>query len=127
PPASKQNKSSVPEPERRPRNKTDRRPHAGQRSASAGSGAFERVLFHREGQQRDGAGALDGFGKLALMLGAVAGHAAGQNLAAFVGEAANAAHVFVINKLDFIHAEAAHLAAGLTAARTAYSLVATIF
>ena len=40
--------------------------------------------IHREGQQRDGTGALDGLAQLTLMLGAVAAHPAGQDLAALM-------------------------------------------
>ena len=71
--------------------------------------------IHREGQQRDGTGALDGLAQLTLMLGAVAAHPAGQDLAALVGEAAQTVDVLVVDVLDLIHTEAAHLPAGATA------------
>ena len=73
------------------------------------------VSIHREGQQRDGTGALDGLAQLTLMLGAVAAHPAGQDLAALVGEAAQTVDVLVVDVLDLIHTEAAHLPAGATA------------
>ena len=46
-------------------------------------------LLSGVGQQRDGTGALDGLGKLTLMLGAVAAHTAGHDLAALVDVAAH--------------------------------------
>src|SRR5699024_11058426 len=79
------------------------------------------------GQQRDHTGTLDGRGQLTLMLGAGAGHAAGQDLAALAGVLhAQAHHVLVVDVLNFIHAELANLAAGLAAAGAAYPF-ASIF
>ena len=59
--------------------------------------------------------ALDRDRQLALMLGAVAGHAAGQDLAALGHEATQAGEVLVIDVLNLIYAELADLAAGLAA------------
>ena len=62
-------------------------------------------------------GTLDGRGKLALMLGAGAGHAAGQDLAALAGVLhAQAHHVLIVDMLNLVHAELADLAARLAAA-----------
>ena len=63
-------------------------------------------LIHRVGHQGDGTGALDGLAQLTLMLGAIAAHPAGQDLAAFVGEAAQAIDILVIDVFDLIYAEA---------------------
>jgi hypothetical protein len=60
------------------------------------------------------------------MLGAVAAHTAGQNLATLVGEAAQTVDVFVIDEFDLIHAKGAHLPAGL-ATPGAGPFLATIF
>ena len=49
--------------------------------------------IHRVGHQRDGTCALDGLAQLTLMLGTVAAHPAGQDLAALVGEAAQAIEI----------------------------------
>ena len=68
-------------------------------------------LLYRVGQQRDGTGALDGLGQLALMLGAVAGHTAGQDFAALVDVAVQTAGVLIIDIFDLADAEVAHLAA----------------
>jgi len=53
------------------------------------------------------------------MLCASAGHAAGQNLAALAGEAAESCNILIIDVLNLIHAELANLPAGLAATRTA--------
>ena len=58
------------------------------------------------------AGTLDRDGKLTLMLGAVAGHTAGQDLAALGHKAAETGQVLIIDMLDLIYAELADLAAG---------------
>ena len=60
------------------------------------------VLFHRIGHQGDGTCALDGLAQLALMLGTVAAHPAGQDLAALVGEAAQTIDILVIDVFDLI-------------------------
>src|SRR5580700_10185138 len=64
----------------------------------------------RERQQREHARALDRDGKLALMLGAVARGSARHYLAALGDEAAECAHVFVIDLERLVGAEAAYLA-----------------
>jgi len=87
-----------------------------------------RCLLHRKRQQRDRARALDGFRELALVLGAVAGHAAGHYFAALIGEPADTADVFIVDELDLIHTKAAHFAARPTAsARAPCAAIATIF
>ena len=85
-----------------------------------------RALFAHVRHQGDRASALDGGGKLALVLGAGAGHAAGQDLAALAGEAAEPVDILVIDVLDLIHAKFADLPARLAATGTANAL-ATIF
>ena len=85
------------------------------------------ILFHRVGHQRDGTGALDGLAQLTLMLGAVAAHPAGQDLAALVGETAQAVDILVIDVLDLINAEVANLPAGTTSSAGARPSFATIF
>src|ERR1700691_163672 len=65
----------------------------------------------RERQQRKHARALDRDGKLALMLGAIARGSARHYLAALGDEAAERAHVFVIDLERLVGAEAAYLAA----------------
>ena len=56
-------------------------------------------------------GALDGDGQLALMCGAGAGDAAGQNLSALGHIAAEPCDILVVDVLDLIDAETANLAA----------------
>lgn len=51
--------------------------------------------------------ALDRVGKLTLMLGAGAGHPAGQNLGTLAGKAAKPRNVFVIYIVDLIGTESA--------------------
>jgi hypothetical protein len=60
------------------------------------------------------------------MLGAVAGHTAGQDLAAFVDGTAQAVDILIINVFNLAHAEIAHLAAGAFSTGTG-ALFATIF
>ena len=84
-------------------------------------------LLSGVGQQRDGTGALDGLGKLTLMLGAVAAHTTGQDLAALVGEAAQTVYVLVVDLFDLIHTEAAYLPTGPTASAGTRSSFATFF
>jgi hypothetical protein len=83
--------------------------------------ALERQVFvesvDRKRQQGDGTCALDGFGQLTLMLGAIAAHTAGQNLAALIGETAKTVDVFVIDEFDFIHTKGAHFPAGFASPR----------
>src|ERR1700685_1862516 len=64
----------------------------------------------RERQQREHARALDRDRKLALMLGAIARGSARYYLAALGDEAAERAHVFVIDLERLVGAEAAYLA-----------------
>ena len=80
-------------------------------------GASKKVrnLVGHVGQQSDLTGTLDGLGQLALMHGAGAGGSAGQNLGALREETAQLGGILIINVLDFIDTEAAHLTA-LTAA-----------
>ena len=84
-------------------------------------------LLSGVGQQRDGTGALDGLGKLTLMLGAVAAHTAGHDLAALVDVAAHTGvhitELLVVDVFDLIDTERTNLAARLTAARTACSTI----
>ena len=79
------------------------------------------------GQKRDGTGALDGLRQLTLMLGAVAGHTAGHDLAALVDVAAHAGihitELLVIDVLDLVNTERTNLAARLAATRTACSTI----
>ena len=77
-------------------------------------------LVHREGQQRDGTSALDGLAQLTLMLGAVAGHTAGQDLAALVDETTQTVDVLVVDVFDLIHTEGAHLTAGAAQPQVGY-------
>ena len=60
-------------------------------------------------QQGHDPGALDRHGKLPLVLGAGAGHAAGQYFAALRNEAAQAGYIFEIYIRGLIHTEAAGL------------------
>ena len=60
------------------------------------------------------------------MLGAGAGHAAGQDLAALAGELLQLRGVLVIDVLDLIYAKSTNLPARLAATGTANAL-ATIF
>src|SRR5579862_1171409 len=69
----------------------------------------------RERQQREHTRTLDRDRQLALMLGAIARGSAGHYLAALGDEAAERAHVFVIDLERLVGAEAAYLA---TSART---------
>ncbi len=85
------------------------------------------TLLNRVGQQRDGTGALDGLGQLALMLGAVAGYTTGQDLAAFVDVAMQPVRVLVIDVYDLADAEVTHLTARTatsTAVRTGFPFAA---
>jgi hypothetical protein len=72
----------------------------------------------RERQQREHARAFDRDRKLALMLGAVARRSAWHYLAALGDEAAECAHVFVIDFQRFVGTEAAHLAASTRTSTT---------
>ena len=73
----------------------------------------------REGQQRDVAGALDGFAKPALVTGADAGHAAGQDLATLLDELGQNVGALVVDEVhsldtklaDFLLAKILTLAA----------------
>ena len=76
-------------------------------------------------EQSDRAGTLDGDAQLALVLGASAGHAAGQDLATLAGESRKTARIFIIDVRDLIHAETSNLPAGLAATGTAVA-IATI-
>jgi hypothetical protein len=58
-------------------------------------------------QQRDISGALDCFGKHALMNGAVAGNTPGQNLAAFRDKVSQEPGIFKINDIYLLDAETA--------------------
>ena len=78
------------------------------------------------GHQGDRTRALDGRRELTLVLCAGAGHAAGQNLAALAGEAAEPGHILVIDVLDLIHAKRAHLPARLAAAGAANALASIL-
>ena len=78
-------------------------------------------LFHRIGHQGDGTGALDGLAQLTLMLGTVAAHPAGQDLATLVGEAAQAIDILVIDEFNLIDTEGADLPAGTTSSAGARS------
>ena len=60
------------------------------------------------------------------MLCTGAGHAAGQNLAALAGEAAEPGHILVIDVLDLIYAECTYLPARLAAAGPANALASTL-
>jgi hypothetical protein len=75
-------------------------------------GVFKETLVDCKGQQGDGTCALDGLGQLTLMLGAIAAHTAGQNLAALICETAKAVDIFVIDEFDFIHTKGTHFPAG---------------
>ena len=65
----------------------------------------------RERKQGDVAGPLDRFGYLALVLGAVAGNPARNDLAAFGNKVAQAPGVFIVN-LGLVDAKTATLATG---------------
>ena len=84
-------------------------------------------LLSGVGQQRDGTGALDGLRQLTLMLGAVAAHTAGHDLATLVDVAAHTGvhitELLVVDVFDLIDTERTNLAARLTAARTACSTI----
>jgi hypothetical protein len=64
-------------------------------------------LFGSKPQQGHVAGPFDRQRQLPLMLGAVAGDPAGQDLAALGGKPADAGNFFIVNGFDFIDAEAA--------------------
>src|SRR5438105_8171507 len=68
------------------------------------------VLHHRVGEQRHVARALDGGGHFALVPGAVAGDAAGNDLAALGDEVLEVAGVLVVDLEVLVGAVAAHLA-----------------
>jgi len=72
-------------------------------------------LFGGKQQQCDVTGPLDGYGKLALMLGAIAGNPAGQNFAALGNVTAQFGYFFIVNRFHFIDAEATDLLLGLPA------------
>src|ERR1700691_2615858 len=72
----------------------------------------------RERQQREHARALDRDRKLALMLGAVARGSARYYLAALGDEAAERAHVLIIDLERLVGAKTAHLAASTRSATT---------
>jgi hypothetical protein len=61
------------------------------------------------------------------MLGAVAAHPAGQDLAALVGEAAQAIDILVIDEFNLIDTESAYLPAGTASSAGARPSFATIF
>jgi hypothetical protein len=75
---------------------------------------FSLLQFRREGQKRDVARPLDGFAEPALVARAGAGHAAGQNLAAFLHKR--------LEHLDFLVVDEIHV----LDAKTAYFLFAEI-
>src|SRR5262245_27661397 len=68
------------------------------------------ALLRRVGQQGDGARALDGQRQLALVLGAGAEHAPRQQLSALGDEGDQHLHVLVVDVVDLVGAEPAHLA-----------------
>jgi hypothetical protein len=61
------------------------------------------------------------------MLGTVAAHPAGQDLATLVGEAAQTIDILVIDIFDLIYAETANLPAGTASSAGARPSFATIF
>jgi len=73
--------------------------------------AAPQVLVSCIRQQRNLAGALDGCGKRALMFGAGASHAAGQNFCALGNILVEAHNVFVVNMLYFVNTKRANFAA----------------
>jgi hypothetical protein len=62
----------------------------------------------RKGQQSDVASLLDGAGDAALVRGADAGQAAGNNLPTFCHETLQQAHIAIGNGIDFLDAEFAN-------------------
>src|SRR5690606_19970069 len=93
------------------------------RPSPSGSGASPGILIHPSpaapaprssvdgvGQQRDLTGPLDGPGQLALMAGAVARNAPGQNLRPLRKEAAQPPRVLVVHLAHFVDAECANFA-----------------
>src|ERR1700675_471011 len=81
----------------------------------------------RERQQREHARALDRDGELALMLGAIARGSARHYLAALGDEAAERAHVFVIDLERLVGAEAAYLATTAARSPATHSAAAATF
>ena len=78
--------------------------------------SFQRKSIGHVGQQGDLAGALDGLGQLALMHGAGAGGAAGQDFGPLGSEPAQLGGVLIVDALHLVHAEGADLAALAAAA-----------
>ncbi len=78
-----------------------------------GRASFMRILFCRKGHQCDIACALDSDSHLTLMLCAVAGNTAGQDLAALGHKTAEFGNVLVINVFYLIDAESTDLFTGL--------------
>jgi len=82
-----------------------------------------------ERQQRDVAGALDGFAEPALVTGANAGHAARENLAALLHELREDVGALVVDEVHFFDAELADFLfaeiLALAAARAAWSAAGT--
>src|SRR5436190_23501429 len=66
------------------------------------------LLGRRVRQQSHRAGALDGVRELALMARAAAGNPAGNDLAPLGHEAAQTAHVLVVDEVDLVSAELAN-------------------
>jgi hypothetical protein len=58
---------------------------------------------------------LDGNGQFPLMMGTGTCYPAGQNLCPFRNKTAQFGHVFIINRIDFIHTKTADLPAALAA------------
>jgi hypothetical protein len=72
------------------------------------------ILFCRKGKQGNIAGPLYCNGKLTLMLSAVPGNPAGQNLAAFCKILTKTPGFLIINAFNFIYTKAAHPFPGAT-------------
>src|SRR5690606_6183861 len=68
----------------------------------------------RVGKQRHLASALDAYGQLALMMRAVSGDPARQDLGPLGQESAQPTYLFVVDHFDFVAADRAHLAASTT-------------
>src|SRR5882724_2116029 len=68
------------------------------------------LQLRRERHQRDVARTLDCFAQPSLVARARARHAAGKNLAAILYERVQHVGFLVVNVIDLIHAETAHLA-----------------
>jgi hypothetical protein len=83
---------------------------------------FEKVrstfLFTLEGEQSNVTRAFNCNRHFALVSGTGACHAAGKNLCPLGHTTAQTRNILIIDIIDFINAEAAHLAAAFTASRT---------